>query len=397
MSNPYLEIFSQPGAKGFSAAGFIARLPLPMTTIGIVAMLSQTHGEYWLAGAVSAVFALANAFIAPQVSRLVDRKGQSAILLPTVTITLLALLGLAGAAWAKLPAWTLFVLALLGGMMPSITSMVRARWTNIYRDKPQLHTAFAFESVLDDVVYMAGPVFGIGLSIAFFPEAGILAAALFLGVGGFLFLLQKSTEPTVDPQFVRHSGSVMKQSVMWYVVILFVGMGTIFGTVEVAVIAFAEAAGNKSAATWMLSLYAAGSCGIGLVFGAMTFKAPLAKRLLIAAVLVGVTTLPLPFMSDLWLLTAVVFFSGATASPTFITGMSLIERLVPSTQLTEGITYAMTGVLIGFSLGSATSGWVIDHYGASQGFGGAVVGGVIVLLSAAAGYRRLNSESQTPR
>jgi len=38
-----------------------------MVTMGIVAMLSQTHGEYWLAGAVSATFALANAFISPQV------------------------------------------------------------------------------------------------------------------------------------------------------------------------------------------------------------------------------------------------------------------------------------------------------------------------------------------
>ena len=52
MSNPYSEIFKAPGAKGFAAAGFVARLPIAMAPIGIVAMLSQTHGEYWLAGAV---------------------------------------------------------------------------------------------------------------------------------------------------------------------------------------------------------------------------------------------------------------------------------------------------------------------------------------------------------
>lgn len=54
MSNPYGAIFSAPGAKGFAAAGFFARMPMAMAPIGIVAMLSQTHGEYWLAGAVSA-------------------------------------------------------------------------------------------------------------------------------------------------------------------------------------------------------------------------------------------------------------------------------------------------------------------------------------------------------
>ena len=43
-------------------------------------MLSQTHGEYWLAGAVAATFALANALISPQISRLVDRYGQARVL-----------------------------------------------------------------------------------------------------------------------------------------------------------------------------------------------------------------------------------------------------------------------------------------------------------------------------
>jgi len=64
MANPYKEIFRVPGTKGFAAAAFAARMPLAMAPIGIVAMLSQTHGGYWLAGAVSATFAFTNA--APQ-------------------------------------------------------------------------------------------------------------------------------------------------------------------------------------------------------------------------------------------------------------------------------------------------------------------------------------------
>src|SRR3954471_15965028 len=54
MSNPYREIFRAAGAKGFAAAGFVARLPVAMAPIGIVAMLSETPGEYWIPGAVSA-------------------------------------------------------------------------------------------------------------------------------------------------------------------------------------------------------------------------------------------------------------------------------------------------------------------------------------------------------
>lgn len=394
MSNPYAEIFRRPGTKSFSAAGFIARLPLPMTTIGIVAMLSQTHGEYWLAGAVSATFALANAFIAPQVSRRVDAKGQSAVLIPTVIITLLAMLGLAGAAWAGLPNAVLFVLAFLAGVMPSITSMVRARWTEIYRGQPQLHTAFAFESVLDELVYMAGPVFGIGLSVALFPEAGVLAAATFLTVGATWFISQRATEPAINPAAGTRRGSVMQHRNMWFVVLVFAGIGVIFGTVEVAVIAFAEAAGNKAAATYILSLYAAGSCLIGLVFGAVHFKSRLSTRLLIACVVAVLTTLPLPFVQSLGMMALMVFIGGAISSPSFITGMTLIERIVPGSQVTEGITYAMTGVLIGFSAGAALTGWMIDAHGASNGFWVAAGGGGLALTAILAGYRALSEVSR---
>ncbi|CDZ38706.1 Paraquat resistance protein [Neorhizobium galegae bv. officinalis] len=390
MPNPYREIFARPGTKGFSAAAFVARLPLPMTTIGLVAMLSQTHGEYWLAGAVSATFALANAFISPQVSRWVDARGQSAVLVPTTIITLLALVGLAAAAWMRWPNWTLFAFAFVAGLMPSMMALVRARWSEIYRDQPELHTAFAFESVMDELVYICGPVFGIGLSVALFPEAGVLASAAFLAVGTALFVVQKSTEPKVDPQRMKGGGSVMRLLPMWFLVVVFAGMGTIFGTAEVSVVAFSEALGNKGAASYILSAYAAGSFVVGLVFGAIKFKSSLARRLLFASLVAAVTTLPMPFVGSLWALTAVIFLAGAAISPTFISAMTLIERIVPSSQVTEGITYAMTGVSIGFAAGSSLAGWTIDAYGASNGFWVAVAGGAVALTTMLAGYGLLS-------
>src|SRR5262245_18274549 len=86
MTNPYREIFNAPGTKGFAAAAFVARLPIAMAPIGIVAMLSQTHGEYWLAGAVSATFAFINAIVSPQLSRYIDRHGQTRVAVPTTAL-----------------------------------------------------------------------------------------------------------------------------------------------------------------------------------------------------------------------------------------------------------------------------------------------------------------------
>ena len=84
MANPYREIFRAPGSLAFCAAGLIARMPISMTGIGIITLLAQLRGSYWLAGAVAATFALAMALIAPQISRWVDRYGQRRVL-PGVT------------------------------------------------------------------------------------------------------------------------------------------------------------------------------------------------------------------------------------------------------------------------------------------------------------------------
>ena len=88
-----------PAPAAFSAAGFLARLSLPMVTIGIVTMLSQTLGRYGIAGAVAATFALTNAVVSPRVSRFVDRHGQAMVLVPTTAVAVAALLALTATAY----------------------------------------------------------------------------------------------------------------------------------------------------------------------------------------------------------------------------------------------------------------------------------------------------------
>src|SRR5687767_4098880 len=94
MANPYVDIFRAPGAAAFSAAGFLARLPFAMVTVGIVTMLSQTTGRYGMAGAVAATFAVTNSLVSPPVSRFVDRHGQARVLIPATVISVLAFLAL---------------------------------------------------------------------------------------------------------------------------------------------------------------------------------------------------------------------------------------------------------------------------------------------------------------
>jgi MFS family permease len=396
MPNPYGAIFQAPGATAFSATGFVARLPQAMITLGIVTMLSQTHGEYWLAGGVAAAFALANALIAPRVSRLVDRCGQARVLLPASAVSVVALAGLMLAARTGAPDWTLFLFAVLTGAMPSMSAMVRARWTQLYRDTPKLHAAFAFESVVDEVIYMTGPVLAIGLSVALFPEAGPLAAALLLAGGALLFAAQRSTEPPVHTAEAGRGTAVIHLGSLRVIVLTLAAIGAIFGTAEVTAIAFAEAQGQKAAASLVLASYAAGSLIVGLVFGTLKLRMPLARQFVLAIGLAALTTLPLLVIDSIPALAAVLFLAGAAVSPTIITAMGLIERLVPPSQLTEGITWAMTGIGIGVAFGSSVSGWVIDTYGAQNGFLVSLASGALALAIALFGQRWLQGRARVP-
>ncbi|RST50359.1 MFS transporter [Variovorax sp. MHTC-1] len=389
MLNFYSEIFKPPGAKGFAAAGFIARLPVAMSTIGIVAMLSQTYGAYGLAGAVAATFALTNALVAPQISRMVDRLGQRRILTPATTLSVMGFIGLMAATHLGGPAWMLFAFALLAAAMPSMPAMVRARWTELYRGTPQLNTAFAFESVADELVYISGSALAVGLSVSLFPEAGPLASTLFLAFGSAAFILQKSTEPKVQPAARSGGTATIQLRPVQILTLALVAIGAIFGTAEVTVIALTAEFGNAAAASLVLGGYALGSMFVGLVYGALKPKMPLSRQFAIAIAVAAATTVPLLFVGNVPMLALALFVSGAAISPTFITAFGLIERLVPAAKLTEGITWVMTGIGIGMAIGSFASGWVIDAFGPGQGFWVSVAAGGVAFLTALCGQRSL--------
>ena len=389
MSNPYAEIFRAPGAKGFAAAGFVARMPMAMAPIGIVAMLSQTHGEFWLAGAVSATYALANALFAPQISRIVDRQGQSRVLAPTTFIAIAAFAVLMLATHQNWPVWTLFASSLAAAVMPSFPAMIRARWSELFRDKPELNTAFAFESSADELVYIAGASVSVGLSVALFPEAGLLVSTLFLALGGLAFIAQKSTEPKSRTEAASGGQSAIRQRPVQIITLALIFVGAIFATAEVSAVAITEQLGEPGAASLVIGVYAVGSFVVGLIVGALNLKLALEKQLAIALAILAVTAWPLLFVDSVPMLALAVFVSGVAISPTFITAFGLIERRVPAAMLTEGITWVMTGIGIGMALGSFVTGWVVDTYGASNGFVVSVVAGALALLTVLAGQRTL--------
>ena len=374
MFNAYRALFAAPGTTGFVLAGLLARLPLSMTGIGLITMLSQQRGAYTLAGAVAACFALSIAILAPRISGLVDRHGQGKVLPIAAATSASAMFALLACAHWQGPDWLLLVLAALVGSLPSMPAMVRARWTVIYSGTPQLQTAFALEAVLDDLCFIVGPPLSVGLSMLLFPEAGPMLAAILLITGVGIFVMQRSSEPPVVPrQGTAPHASMLRQPIVRTLALFMLAQGIIVGVIDVASVAFATAQGQPGMASVVLSFYALGSCAMGLVFGTLRLTMPLHRQIVWVGASVAITAIPLILANNLIALTAAVLLAGITFGPTITVAMSLVEQQVDKQRLTEGMTWLLTGLAMGVALGAAAAGWVIDHWGAQSSFAIALI------------------------
>lgn len=394
MANLYRDLFSVPGTGHFAVAGLLARLPLPMAGIGIITLFSQHYGGYALAGAISATFVLTYALISPQISRYVDRHGQHRVL-PAATVISVSgfFILIAGSHWNFANGF-LFIGALLAGFMPSMSAMVRARWTALYRGLPRLQTAYSLETVFDELTFIVGPPLSIGLSIVLFPQAGLLLAAILLLIGVFAFVIQRGTEPPVITLSSCDigTGSVIRKGSVRLLALLMVAMGVIVGTVDIVSVAYAAELGQPSAASLILSAYAIGSCLSGLLYGSLKLKTSLNRILLLAGLAMATTTVPLILVTNLTALAAAVLMTGLFFAPTMTVAMSLVERQVPESQLTEGMTWLLAGLNVGVALGAAISGQVVDGSGSRVGFYVALCAGLLVLFMALLSHLALHKQ-----
>lgn len=394
---PYRDLLRRPGALSFSSAGLLARLPISMLGIGIVLLVSDATGSYASAGLVAGTYTVVQALASPQLARLVDRYGQARVMRPALGVHVCGVVLLVLAAWAQAPSWTFYVAAVVAGAtIGSVGALVRARWNHALGTaspghQQALHTAFSLESVLDEVVFIVGPVVVAVLATEVGPGAGLLAAAAAALVGGLLLFAQRATEPPVSGERNPPGSSVLRIPGVVVLAVAFVFVGGIFGSAEVVAIAFTEERGRPGAAGWVLASFAAGSLIAGVGYGVVHWKRSAGRRFVGGVVMLSVGILPFALVTSIPLLAAVMFVAGFAISPMIISGTSAVQELVPARRLTEGLTYISTALGIGVAIGAAASGQVIDDHGARTAFAVSVAAGGLATVTGLIGTRWLQT------
>ena len=167
---------------------------------------------------------------------------------------------------------------------------------------PSLRTAFAWESLIDEAVFIVGPPLATIVALQLFPAAASILATTLLVVGTLLLLTQRSTEPVPSGRAKAKGGrpAILLPGVFG-ITAIFALMGGIFGAFEVTTVAYAKEAGHAGVAGLLLALYAFGSLLAGLVFGVAKLEASLLKQFGVAIAALAVVTLPLPFLPNICL------------------------------------------------------------------------------------------------
>lgn len=370
MLRPYRDVLTRPGALAFSSAGVLARLPMSMVGIAIVLAVPEVYGSYGLAGKITAVYVIVHSVCAPLLAHLVDRFGQARVMRPALRVATVGICGLiASIATAAHPLWVVASAVVAGASIGSVGALVRARWSYILRDPAEIHTAYSLESALDELVFIVGPVLATVLATNVAPTAGLWLPAIAVLIGGWLLLGQRATEPPIVPRVHGvASGSLLRSGGMIVLTLVFAGTGSIFGATDVSTVAFAEAQGDKSAAGWVLAVFACGSMLSGLGYGLKHWTSPLWRRFVLGVLALAAGVSLFFVVTSLPVLATVMFVTGFTIAPTIINGNSLVTTFVRKDQLTTGLAWIGTALGVGVSIGSAVAGSVIDRAGAHGGF-----------------------------
>lgn len=369
MFKTYIELFKTPGGKRIASAGFIARLPIAMDTLAIILFVQSVDGRYAIAGSLTAVAALVTVISAPLWSKGADRLGQKSVLTITVPIRILSIFAFIALVKNGAPIWSWFVAIFLAeSASVSIGSMTRRRWVHLIDEgkKDLLSTSYAFESLLDELIFILGPVMTTVVVAIISPAAGLLLGVFFLIIGAPILAAHTKSDPGVE---YHNQGdklkSVFRNQKLQAIAIPLTIAGGSFSVVTICVIAFSDERGFKSISGLLLGIWAAGGAISALVNGSITWKVSHGTRFLLYLNGMTLTALSFPFINSFWLLGAALFLQGICIAPLLPNGLPLITNSVSPSRMTQAITLATAGIPLTGAMSSFLSGRLIDSYGAS--------------------------------
>jgi MFS family permease len=365
----YRPVLAVPGSLRLYATGVVARLPQGMLSLSCLLLVRDATHSYALAGLAVGGEALASAAAGPTQGRLVDRFGRGRVLGPWALAQATLLVALVAAAHAGAPGLGLVAIAsAIGAAQPAIAPAVRALLRTLFDEPGVRETAYALESVIQELIWISGPLL-VALVVSISSPSGALLVCAATGVlGTGLFVTSpvgrrgRPARPTVRTAILRAVPELRR------LLVPIALMGVAIGATEVGLPSLALHAGSRSSTGLLLAMWSAGSMIGGLLYGAREWGLALAeryRRLLAGAVLCAA---PLVFAHSIAAGLVGSLLTGLSIAPVFSCQYALVGRVVQDGMETEAFTWVSSALVAGIAGGSALGGALIAGLGVSAPF-----------------------------
>jgi MFS family permease len=383
------KILSAPGARTLLGSSIFARLPLAMFGIALLVHAQRLTGSFTIAGLVTGAYAIASAVSAPLLGGVIDRAGQTRVLICGASATALLLVANGLLPSDVAPALLIALGGATGITTPPLDACVRTLLPAIAADPRDLPALFALESTVLELTFVAGPPLALGLGAVWTPGAALAVSGLLMLAGTLVFAMQPASRRwRPEPQAPRARGGSLRSPVMRTLIVTMFGLGATFGATEVGVTAAAHALGDTTAAGPLLGVW-----GLGSFLGGMaaTRLGGGGRRRLIQLVAgLALAHGALVFTSRSVIgIALVITVAGATIAPTESIIYALVDSATPAGNRTEAFSWLVTAALCGGSLGASLAGALAQRNGAVAAFALGGVAGGVALLGAVIGSRTL--------
>jgi len=375
----YGALLTVPGLTRLLVSSLLARLPSGMYSLAVLLLVHASTGSFLAAGLAVGAFTLAGAAGGPALGALVDRVGQTRVLLPVAASQATLLVALALVAKTGAPVAAIVALAALAGaMQPPIAGCTRALWSRLAVDEEALQTAYALDATTQELIWTLGPLL-IGSTAALLSPAtavGVCAATM-LG-GTVLFATSRVSRGWRGEQGEHRRKCALTSPGLVVLLGTVLLAGVVIGAVEVGLPALAMQHGSRWAAGPLLALFSVGSMAGGLLFSARTWSIALGPRYIATLLAMAVGVAPLIAVHSLAAAFPLSALAGLAIAPIFTCQLALVGARAAAGTATEAFTWHRTATIAGMAAGSILGGTLVSAHGAGAAF---AVGATSVALA----------------
>ncbi|MFJ4184210.1 MFS transporter [Kitasatospora sp. NPDC089509] len=354
-SSSYGAVLRAPHVARLLGGTLIGRLPTGMAPIAILLLVRAEHGPLALAGALGALYGLASALGQPLLGRLVDRHGQTRVLVAATATASTAFLLLPCTGPARHPVVAALTVLLAGLSTPPLEAGLRALWPVLLPDAGRQRSALSLDSSTQGLVFVAGPLLAAGFAAGAGATTALVATAALGLLGTGLVVTARPSRTWLPAESVEamHWAGPLRVPGLRVLFAALIGTGVALGAVNVLALAAAE----RHHAGWLAGVMPAalsiGSMLGGLAYGRHAWPGAPARHLVAASI--GFAAGWLPLLPDPAPAVAVLgtVLPGTFLAPLLTAAFLTVDRLAPEGESTEAFAWLIACIGIGQAAGTA--------------------------------------------